>query len=103
MLGKCFQHLPASEGFILSARLKSGGEDTDLLRDVADQDFIHNFKKLISHQDHSSIVLKMGTYTVHINQIQLVYDSFAISEHLLASDDVLQHDRQNYYYGPKQC
>ena len=46
--------------------------------------------------DHSSRVLMMGKNKVHMNHLQLVYDTFSHTEHGLGLDDINRRDRQNW-------
>ena len=90
-----FQPIPHDLGFVLSCR-KELRSHTYVLRDLGDQDYIHNHKKLLNPLDHSSRVLMMGNNTVHMNHLQLVYDTFSHHDHGLGLDDVNRRDRQNW-------
>ena len=93
--GLRFQPIPQDLGFVLGCRKELKGH-TYVLRDLGDQDYIHNHKKLLNPLDHSSRVLMMGNNTVHMNHLQLVYDTFSHHEHGLGLDDVNRRDRQNW-------
>ena len=93
--GLRFQPIPHDLGFVLSCRKELKGH-TYVLRDLGDQDYIHNHKKLLNPLDHSSRVLMMGNNTAHMNHLQLVYDTFSHHDHALGLDDVNRRDRQNW-------
>ena len=93
--GLRFQPIPQDLGFVLSCRKEIKGNNY-VVRDLADQDFIHNHKKLLNPLDHSSRVLMMGKDIVHMNHLQLVYDTFLHTEHGLGLDDINCRDRQNW-------
>ena len=93
--GLRFQPIPQDLGFVLSCRKEIKG-DSYVVRDLGDQDYIHNHKKLLSPLDHSSRVLMMGKNIVHMNHLQLVYDTFSHTEHGLGLDDINRRDRQNW-------
>ena len=57
--GLRFQPIPQDLGFVLSCRKEIKGESY-VIRDLGDQDYIHNHKKLLNPLDHSSRVLMMG-------------------------------------------
>ena len=93
--GLRFQPIPQDLGFVLSCRKEIKGESY-VIRDLGDQDYIHNHKKLLNPLDHSSRVLMMGGNIVHMNHLQLVYDTFSHTEHGLGLDDINRRDRQNW-------
>ena len=71
-------------------------ENGYVIRDVSDQDYIHNHKKLLNPLDHASRALMMRNYLVHMNHLQLVYEMFPIPDHGLGEDDIQCRDRQNW-------
>ena len=93
--GLRFQPIPQDLGFVLSCRKEIKGNNY-VVRDLGDQDYIHNHKKLLNPLDHSSRVLMMGTDIVHMNHLKLVYETFSHTEHGLGLDDINRRDRQNW-------
>ena len=93
--GLQFQPIPQDLGFALSCREEMKGNNY-VVRDLGDQDYIHNHKKLLNPLDHSSRVLMMGNNIVHMNHLQLVYDTFSHNEHGLGLDDINRRNRQNW-------
>ena len=93
--GLRFQPIPQDLGFVLSCCKEMKGNNY-VVRDLGDQDYIHNHKKLLNLPDHSSRVLMMGNNIVHMNHLQLVYDTFSHNEHGLGLDDINRRDRQNW-------
>ena len=73
--GLRFQPIPQDLGFVLSCRKEIKGNNY-VVRDLGDANYIHNHKKLLNPLDHSSRVLMMGKVIVHMNHLQLVYDTF---------------------------
>ena len=67
-----------------------------MLRQLCDQDYIHNHKKLLNPLDHATRVLTMGPYLVHMNSLKLIHDVFPLDEHGLGSSDIERRDRQNW-------
>ncbi|KAL9954636.1 hypothetical protein ACROYT_G042201 [Oculina patagonica] len=65
--GNRFQPIPTNLGFVFSC-LKEEKEDGFYnIRDLCDQDYIHNHKKLLNPLDHATRVLMLGDYMVHMN------------------------------------
>ncbi|CAG2248063.1 unnamed protein product [Mytilus edulis] len=73
-------------------------ENGYVIREIGDQDVIHNHKKIINHLDHTSRMLHIGPdLLVHMNQIELVMRSFPVLVHGLTRDHVRRdRDRQNW-------
>ena len=94
-LGRRYRPIPIELGFVLSCR-KFETEIGYVIRDVCDQDYIHNHKKLLNPLDHASRVLMLGNYLVHMNHVQLVYEMFPIPDHGLGVDDIQRRGRQNW-------
>lgn len=63
---------------------------------LADQDYIHNGKKLINHLNHAGRMLTIGDYMVHMNHIHILLSRFDATQHRLTMRDVLRDDRQNW-------
>lgn len=93
--GSRFQPIPRNEGFVFSCRKEGRGNDY-VIHDMCDQDFIHNHKKLLNPLDHANRVLMMGNFLVHMNHIQLVYESCPVLDHGLGLGDIDRRDRQNW-------
>jgi hypothetical protein len=55
----CTKPIPKELGFIFSAR-KEINENGYTIRELGDQDVIHNHKKIINHLDHTSRMLYIG-------------------------------------------
>lgn len=72
--GSRFQLISHDEGFVFSCR-KEG------IHDMCEQNFIHNHKKLSNPLDRTNRVLMMGLFLVHMNHIQLVYESCPVFDH----------------------
>lgn len=90
-----YRPIPVDLGFVLSCRR----EDRDngyVVHDLCDQDYIHNHKKLLNPLDHASRILMIGEYLVHMNHLQLVYNSFPLLDHGLGINDIERKDRQNW-------
>lgn len=93
--GLRFQPIPRNLGFIYTAAKKSFG-DSYTIEKLCDSDYIHCHKKLINHLDHESRIMTMGNQRVHLNHIQLVYDTFPATQHGLSKCDVDRTDKQNW-------
>lgn len=94
-VGSSNRPIPMECGFVLSCRK----EETDsgyVIRDVCDQDYIHNHKKLLNPLDHASRALMIGNNLIHMNHLQLVYDIFPVPDHGLGVSDIERSDRQNW-------
>lgn len=69
--GNIFQPVPKILGFVFSARKEIKG-DSYIIREMGDQDVIHNHKKVINHLDHTSRMMYIGPdVVVHVNHIEL--------------------------------
>ena len=89
-----YRPFPIDLGFVLSCRREE--RDTGyVIRDLCDQDYIHNHKKLLNPLDHASRILMIGDYLVHMNHLQLVY-VFPLVDHGLGTSDIERRDRQNW-------
>ena len=49
----------------------------EILRDVPDQDYIDNHKKMENHLDYVTRDLRIGPHSVHRNYLQLVSQEFS--------------------------
>lgn len=94
--GNRFQPIPADLGFVFSCRKEGAENGQYIIRDLCDQDYIHNHKKLLNPLDHASRVLMLGDYMVHMNHIKRVYDVFPPTKHGLGANDVNRRDQQNW-------
>ena len=94
--GNKFQPIPTDLGFVFSCRKEEAENGQYIIRDLCNQDHIHNHMKLLNPLDHASRVLMSGDYMVHMNHIKLVYDVFPPTEHGLGASDVNGRDRQNW-------
>jgi hypothetical protein len=83
------------DNFVLSGVLSDDNE-TQYVENLADQDFIHNGKKLINHLRHASRVLSIGGNLCHMNHLQLVKDNVNSLHHGLQQDDIDRSDRMNW-------
>ena len=101
--GHRYQPIPREYGFIFSCRKETHQDESYSIRDLFDQDFIHNVKKMINHLYHATREMKIGPYDVHKNHIAQVYQVFGIVEHGLSQEDVLRNDRQNFRSAQRVC
>ena len=67
-----------------------------VIQNIPDQDFVHNVKKLVNVPLHSSRRISCGQYQVHMNQIELVMQTFPAEDHGLTLADFTRDDRQNH-------
>lgn len=95
IVGDRFQPISRDHGFVFSCGKQVTGTGY-VIHDLCDQNYIHNHKKLLNPLDHANRVLMMGNYLVHMNHIQLVYDTLPISAHGLGLGDINRLDRQNW-------
>ena len=93
--GSRFQSIPRNKGFVFSCRKEGSGNDY-VIRDMCNQDFIHNHKKLLNPLDHADRVLMMGNFLVNMSHIQLVYESRPVLDHGLGLGEIDRRDRQNW-------
>lgn len=94
--GSRYQPIPTHLGFIMSAKLEITPAGKRVLRDLFDQDSIHNDKKIINPLDHPTRILRLGRYSAHMNHLRLVMQCFLPSVHGLRVDDVNRKDRQKW-------
>lgn len=96
-VGERFSPISEAEGFVFSAR-KEPADSGYVLRDIGDQDQIHNHKKYINHLDLVSKVLQIGpSHAVLMNHIEMVIQKFPVLKHSLSKDHVRrERDRQNW-------
>ena len=98
MSGNQHRYRPVSVelGFIMSARIELSPAGKRIVKDLYDQDSIHNDKKIINPLDHPTRVLRLGRYSAHMNHLRLVMTTFPPSIHGLRADDVSRKDRQKW-------
>lgn len=94
--GNRFRPIPAHLGFVFSCRKEETEDGSYIIRDLCDQDYIHNHKKMMNPLDHATRVLILGDYMVHMNHIKRVCDVFPLTEHGLGASDINRRDRQNW-------
>ena len=58
-----YRPIPVDLGFIMSARFELTAAGKKLLRDLYDQDPIHNDKKIFNPLDHPTRILQLGRYS----------------------------------------
>ena len=88
-----YKPVPLEEGLIFSKRI----DDNNVIRDMCDQDMIHNHKKLINSLDQIRRDLQCGNYPVHMNYVRLVLVTQPNDARLkLRRTDVDRVDRQNW-------
>ncbi|KAJ7371921.1 hypothetical protein OS493_022019 [Desmophyllum pertusum] len=68
--GNRFRPIPAHLGFVFSCRKEETEDGSYIIRDLCDQDYIHNHKKMMNPLDHATRVLILGDYMVHMNHIK---------------------------------
>ena len=91
-----YQPISHEDGFIMSARVEVTAEKKKVLRDLYDQDCIHNDKKILNPLDHPTRILKLGRYSAHINHLRLVMNIFQPAVHNMRADDIARKDRQKW-------
>ena len=64
-----YHPIPLELGFIMSARIEVTAAGKRLLKDIYDQDCIHNDKKILNPLDHPTRILQLGRYTAHMNHL----------------------------------
>ena len=70
-VGDRFEPISRDHGFVFCCG-KQVTETGYVIRNLCDQDYTHNHKKLLNPLDHANRVLMMGNDLVHMNHIQLV-------------------------------
>ena len=96
--GPRFKPISINDGFIFSARL-----DDQLVKDLSNQDFIHNNKKLDNNLDSTVRDIRMGLFPVHRNYIRLVAETFSKHVHGLRDEHINKGDRQNWGAAQRTC
>ena len=91
-----FKPIPFDHGFLFSCWFEVTEMGSKILRDMTDQDYTHNHKKLINPIYHLTRQLTLGKYLIHMNQLRLFKESFPIEVHGLREEDVTRKDRQNW-------
>lgn len=91
-----YRPVPVDLGFIMSATIEVSEGGKRVLRDIYDQDSIHNDKKIINPLDHTTRVLRLGRYSAHMNHLRLVMALFPPCVHGMHADDVARKDRQKW-------
>ena len=81
-------------GFIMLARIKITTAGKRLLKDLYDQDCIHNDKKILNLLDHPTRISHLGRYSAHMNHLLLVMATFPHFAHGIHVDKV--EDRQKW-------
>ena len=94
--GNRYQPDPLEDGFIMSAKTELTPLGKRVLRNLYNQDCIHNDKKIMNPLDHPTRILTLGRYTAHMNHLRLVMRVFPQIVHGLRLDDVNQRDRQKW-------
>lgn len=67
-----------------------------VLRDLFDEDSIHNDKKILNSLDHPSRILQLGRYSAHINHLGLIMETFPPAIHCMHADNIARKDRQKW-------
>ena len=91
-----YRPVPVDLGFIMSTRIEVTAAGKKLLKDLYDQDCIHNDKKILNPLDHPTRILQLGRYSAHMNHLSLVMATFAPCTHGLHADDLARKDRQKW-------
>ena len=94
-----FRPIPEDLGFIFHATREASPDEPGgyKVRDLCDQDAIHNHKKCINPLDHATRILHLGNnYMAHMNHLKLVTELFELHHHGLTKNDILRKDRQNW-------
>ena len=107
--GERFRPIEEEKGFIFSARKVACEEGplgpSYLIKDVGDQDPIHNHKKYINHLDHVSKVIYIGPgLVVLMNHIEIFIERISVLKHGLNKEHVRrERDRQNWKTAQELC
>ena len=85
-------------GFFLTAKQEPLSDGGYVIRDLGDQDWIHNGKKYINHLDHVSRNLMMGNgLVVLMNHVERLIANDNVHNHGLTKEHVRRdRDRQNW-------
>jgi hypothetical protein len=94
--GNRYHPVPLELGFLMSITVEITPAGRKIIRDIYDQDSIHNDKKSMNPFDHPTRILRLGRYVVHMNHLRLVVESFLPMVHGLRADDVDRRDRQKW-------
>lgn len=91
-----FQPISSDLGFSYKCR-KVNTEHGYMIKQIGDQDAIHEHKKLINPLDHPTRILQIGPgLMVHMHHINLIVEHVPVIEHGLNKDHILRRDRQNW-------
>ena len=94
--GNRYQPVPLEDRFVMSAKIELTPLGKRVLRNLYDQNCIHNDKKVMNPLDHPTRILTLGRYTAHMNHLRLVMRVFPQIVHGLRLDDVNRRDRQKW-------
>jgi hypothetical protein len=87
------------EGWLLTDSVDEDG----YYRDLHDQDWLHNGKKLINPLDSLVKTLQLGEDGVFHTHLTMIYNKYIIDEHGLQLEDVQRKDRQNWASVQRMC
>lgn len=87
--GSRHQPIPREEGFVLTCRKEAEESGGYVIRDLPDQDFIHNLLL------HASRTITVGEHLAHLVQLEVVRTTFPLLVHGLSAGDLIRDDRQN--------
>jgi hypothetical protein len=73
------------------------------VKELHDQDYIHNGKKLINPLDSLVKTLQLGGDMAIHEHIGLIYQNFTFDEHGVKLEDVQQFDGQNWESVQRMC
>ena len=96
--------IPKDLGFVFYATRDGSPNELAgyVVRDLCDQDAIHNHKKCINPLDHATRILHFGkNHMAHMNHLQLVTELFDVHQHCLTKNGILRKDRQNWVSAQK--
>lgn len=94
-----FRPIPQDLGFIFNATREDSPDEPAgyKVRNLCDQDAIHNHKKCINPLDHATRILHLGkNHMAHMNHLKLVTEVFEVHHHGLTKNDIMRKDRQNW-------
>lgn len=91
-----YQPVPFNLGFIMSARCEVTAAGKIVLRDLFDQDSIHNDKEILNPLDHPYRILQLGRYSAHMKHLRLVMETFPPAVHGMRAEDINRKDRQKW-------
>ena len=94
-----FRPIPKDLGFVFHATRQDSPNELAgyVVRDLCDEDAIHNHKKCIIPLDHATRILHLGkNHMAPMNDLQLVTELFDFHQHGHTKNNILRKDCQNW-------